>query len=126
MKIDLTPLLQAILGVVSALITAYLIPWIKSHTDANKRNFVLSLVETAVLWVEQVYWEETGEEKFRLAKERVENELAEHNIKVDADTLTAMIEEEVLKIHNELKANAIEAENEEVEDDEDEGVEIDG
>lgn len=126
MKIDLTPLLQAVLGLISALITAYLIPWIKSHTDANKRNFVLQLVETAVLWVEQVYWEETGEEKFRLAKERAEKELAEHNLKVDADTLTAMIEEQVIKIHNELKAEAIEEDDEEVEDEDDDGVEIDG
>lgn len=126
MKIDLTPLLQAVLGLISALITAYLIPWIKSHTDANKRNFVLQLVETAVLWVEQVYWEETGEEKFRLAKERAEKELAEHNLKVDADTLTAMIEEQVIKIHNELKAEEIEEDDEEVEDEDDDGVEIDG
>lgn len=126
MKIDLTPLLQAVLGLISALITAYLIPWIKSHTDANKRNFVLQLVETAVLWVEQVYWEETGEEKFRLAKERAEKELAEHNLKVDADTLTAMIEEQVIKIHSELKAEAIEEDDEEVEDEDDDGVEIDG
>ncbi len=121
MKIDLTPLIQALISVAAALITAYLVPYIKSHTDINKRQLVLSIVETAVKWVEQVYWEEEGEDKFELALERIEEELDLHHISVDTKSLVAMIEEAVLKLHEELKRED-KKEDEDQEGDEEEEV----
>ena len=120
MKIDLTPLIQAVISLAAALITAYLVPYIKSHTEVNNRRLILSIVETAVRWVEQVYWEEEGEEKFERALERIEDELSLHNLNVDLKTLVAMIEEAVLKLHEELKKDEEKPEDEDQEGDEEE------
>lgn len=60
--------LKLIIMVATALITTYLIPWIKSHTDATKLYAVMRWAHEAVYAAEQIYGAGTGEEKKKYAE----------------------------------------------------------
>ena len=59
----LMQLLKLIIMVATALITTYLIPWIKSHTDTEKMYSVMRWAHEAVLAAEQIYGGQTGPAK---------------------------------------------------------------
>ena len=59
--------LKLIIMVATALITTYLIPWIKSHTDATKLYAVMRWAHEAVMAAEQIYGAQTGPEKKKFA-----------------------------------------------------------
>lgn len=67
MNINLTPLIQATIGVLAALITYRLIPWIKAHTTAKQQALIAAAVETAVFAAEQIYGPGHGYEKMDYA-----------------------------------------------------------
>ena len=67
MNIDLTPLFQAVIALLAALITARLIPWIKSKTNANQQESLITAARIAVLAAEQVFGSGQGREKLRYA-----------------------------------------------------------
>lgn len=60
-------ILKLVVMVATALITTYLIPWIKSHTDATKLYAVMRWAHEAVYAAEQIYGAGTGEEKKKYA-----------------------------------------------------------
>lgn len=53
--VDLTPIINAVLALVAALVSAFLIPWIKSNTTEKQRQTMLLWVEIAVNAAEQLY-----------------------------------------------------------------------
>lgn len=55
--------LKLIIMVATALITTYLIPWIKSHTDTEKIYAVMRWAHEAVMAAEQIHGAGTGPEK---------------------------------------------------------------
>ena len=61
--IDLTPILQAVLALLAALITYKLIPWIKAKTTQEQQNLLLSITSVLVFAAEQLYGAGRGEEK---------------------------------------------------------------
>ena len=63
MHIDLTPIFQAILALLAALITYKLIPWIKSRTTAEQQAMLAATVRTLVYAAEQMYGAGRGAEK---------------------------------------------------------------
>ena len=67
MNLDLTPLFQAVIALLAALITARLIPWIKSKTNANQQESLITAARIAVLAAEQVFGSGQGREKLRYA-----------------------------------------------------------
>ena len=67
LNIDLTPLFQAVIALLAALITARLIPWIKSKTNANQQESLITAARIAVLAAEQVFGSGQGREKLRYA-----------------------------------------------------------
>lgn len=65
--INLTPIIQAIIGVLAALITYRLIPWIKANTTEKQRALLEAAVQTAVFAAEQIYGAGNGADKLDYA-----------------------------------------------------------
>ena len=51
--IDLTPIFEAILALLAALVTYKLIPWIKARTTAEQQSLLAATVKTLVYAAEQ-------------------------------------------------------------------------
>ena len=70
MNIDLTPILQAIIALLAALVTYKLIPWIKSKTTAQQQANLSAVIKMLVFAAEQLYGANQGEQKLQYVKER--------------------------------------------------------
>ena len=95
---DYTQIISAVIALISALVSAFLIPWLKTKIDANKLQTIKTYVEIGVKAAEQLYAATDGEEK----KADVINFLAEHGIRFDVSTIDQLIEAAVLQLHHEL------------------------
>nr|DAO00160.1 MAG TPA: holin [Caudoviricetes sp.] len=95
---DYTQIISAVIALISALVSAFLIPWLKTKIDANKLQTIKTYVEIGVKAAEQLYTATDGEEK----KAYVINFLAEHGIRFDVSTIDQLIEAAVLQLHHEL------------------------
>ena len=95
---DYTQIISAVIALISALVSAFLIPWLKTKIDANKLQTIKTYVEIGVKAAEQLYAATDGEEK----KAYVINFLAEHGIRFDISTIDQLIESAVLQLHHEL------------------------
>lgn len=63
MNIDVTPIFQAAIALLAAIITYKLIPWIKSRTSAQQQTMLAAAVHTLVYAAEQIYGAGKGSEK---------------------------------------------------------------
>lgn len=97
---DLTPLIEAIIALAGVCITAYIIPWIKGHTNKQQREDLLFWVNIAVAASQQINHKLTGPER----KQYVLNFLKEKGFNVDTAEVDAAIEAAVLNLHKELNA----------------------
>ncbi len=89
MTINITPLIEVVITLIAALIARYIIPWVRSKTDAARLDETLQYVKMAVAAAEQIYRESgMGERK----KQYVIDWLAERGFVLDTDELDAMIE----------------------------------
>lgn len=86
---DITIIIEAVFALIAAVITAIVIPYIKSRTTAQQQAQINTWVRIAVSAAEQIYvGSGRGEEK----KAYVINWLREHGVTVDESKLDAMIE----------------------------------
>lgn len=99
---NLTPVIEAFIALVAALISAFVIPWIKRNTTAQDRDDFLRWVEIAVAAAEQLFAATQGKEK----KKYVIAFLEEKGFVCSESELNAAIEGAVLKLHRELEAAA--------------------
>ena len=90
--IDLTPIANAAVTLAAALITAFLIPYIKSKTTTEQQTQIKAWVRIAVSAAEQIY---NGPGRGIEKKEYVQDFLQSKGYKVDFDTLDTLIESEV-------------------------------
>lgn len=91
--IDITPVLEAFIGLICAVITYVLVPFIRD-------KFSQHWVDRAVEWAEQTkIGSNLGKEK----KAAVIEWLDSHHIKIDADKLELMIESAVYRLTNHEK-----------------------
>ena len=95
---DYTQIISAVIALISALVSAFLIPWLKTKIDANKLQTIKTYVEIGLKAAEQLYAATDGEEK----KAYVINFLAEDGIRFDVSTIDQLIEAAVLQLHHEL------------------------
>lgn len=70
--IDLTPILQAVIGLLAALITAKVIPWIKSKTTAQQQATLALVVDVLVYGAEQIHGSGAGQQKIQYVKDELE------------------------------------------------------
>lgn len=99
---DLTPVINAFIALVAALITAFVIPWIRRNTSAKDREELLKWVEIAVMAAQQLHYQLKGEER----KQYVLDFLAQKGYDVSSEEIENAIEAAVLKLHQELEAAA--------------------
>lgn len=93
--IDLTPVVNAIIALIAAAISVFLIPWIKEKIEAEKLEQIMGWVTIAVEAAEQIYRESgMGAKK----KAYVLDFLAKKGITLDVDSIDAMIESAVLDL----------------------------
>lgn len=105
--IDLTPLLQAVIALLAALITAYVVPYVKSKTSAQQLERMQSWARIAVKAAEQLYTDSgQGEKK----KAYVLSFLNQHGFNLDMATLDALIESAVNSLKNEQNLLIVEGE----------------
>lgn len=93
---DLTPIVNAVIALIAAIVTTFLIPWIKSKIDAAKLAQIVEWVGIAVRAAEQIYNESgMGEKK----KQYVLDFLASKGFTLDPDSINAMIEAAVKNLN---------------------------
>lgn len=89
MTIDLTPVLQAVIGLLAALITYRLVPWIKARTTNEQQTLLRATIRTLVFAAEQIYGAGGGDEKM----EYVQEELKWRGFDVDLAAIEAAVRE---------------------------------
>jgi len=92
--VDLTGIFEALIALVSSVVTVFLIPWLKTKLNNEQLNKAHSIVQIGVFAAEKLYGAGRGDQKFKY----VEDLLAAKKIKLDTMTLKAMIEAEVKKL----------------------------
>ena len=95
--IDLTPIFEAILALLAALVTYKLIPWIKARTTAEQQALLSATVKTLVYAAEQLYGAGKGKEKFTYVRQK----LQEKGFDVDVDAIEAAVKEITIEIAKE-------------------------
>ena len=96
MTIDLTSIANAVIALIAAIITAFVIPWIRSKTTAAQFEKIKMWVTVAV----------EGAEK----KAYVVEFLNSKGFKIDAETLDKLIEAAVFNLPDYFVVNGIPAE----------------
>jgi len=99
---DLTPIINAFIALIAALITAFVVPWIKRNTSEKDREELLKWVEIAVMAAQQLYHQLDGAKR----KEYVMNFLFQKGYNVLSAEVDTAIEAAVLKLHQELEGAA--------------------
>ena len=94
MNFDITDIIEAIIVLISALITTFLLPYIRQKLNDEKRQKLIFWIETAVKAAEQIYGSKAGQQK----KDYVVAFLLSKGIVADVDEVTALIESEVYKL----------------------------
>lgn len=89
-----TNIIEIIISLLSAVITAFIIPVLRQRLSAEKAETLKFWVRTAVSAAEQIYGGKTGEEK----KKYVVNFLLSKGIVLDVDEVCTLIESEVYKL----------------------------
>lgn len=95
---DYTRIIEAVITLIVAVLTTFLIPWIKEKVDAERLRKWQAYTDIAVQAAEQLF----SSEEFRQKKEWVMDYLIDMGIKFDVDTVDKMIEASVLLLHDEL------------------------
>lgn len=92
--VDLTGIFEALIALVSSVVTVFLIPWLKTKLTNEQLNKAHSIVQIGVFAAEKLYGAGKGDQKFKY----VEDLLAAKKIKLDTMTLKAMVDAEVKKL----------------------------
>lgn len=95
--LDLTTIANAIIALAAAIITTFIIPWIKSKTTANQRREIVAWASIAVKAAEQIYnGPGRGDEKKRF----VLNYLKNKGYSLDEKSLEIALEAAVKEIND--------------------------
>ena len=97
--IDFTPLFEALVVLLSSVITIVIVPALRERYGNEKLEKARSWVQIAVYAAEKMYGAGKGDEKLAYA----EQILAEHKIKLDTATIKAMVDAEILKMQQATK-----------------------
>lgn len=94
---DITTIIEAVFALVAAVITAIVIPYIKSRTTAQQQEEINAWVKIAVAAAEQIY---TGSGRGEEKKAYVLNWLAEHGVTLDEERINALVEAAVYELNS--------------------------
>ena len=109
MTIDLTQIIMAVIALLSAIITGFVIPWLKNKLTDHQYDALATLVRVGVYAAEQLFTSEMWKEK----KEYVVNLLKQNGYTVDTLAVDALIEATVRELRIEQGGpKAVQAEQE--------------
>ena len=94
MTIDLTKILLAIITLIGAIISGFVIPWLKNKLTDHQYDALATLVRVGVYAAEQLFTSEMWKEK----KEYVVNLLKQNGYTVDTLAVDALIEATVREL----------------------------
>lgn len=92
--LDFTPLAEAVIALATAAVTLFLIPWLRERYGNESLEKARSWVQIAVYAAEKIYGAGHGQEKLEYAEEV----LKQHKIKLDIESLWAMVDAEIKKM----------------------------
>lgn len=85
-------ILKLVVMVATALVTTYLIPWIKSHTDTEKLYAVMRWAHEAVMAAEQLYGAKNAVEKKKYARIFLRKMVKDAKVDISDEELDMLIE----------------------------------
>jgi LL-H family phage holin len=94
---DITNIVSAVITLIIAIITSFLIPWLKTKMDAEKFENVKAWVKVAVQAAEMIY---TGAGRGEEKKAYVLKYLNDKGYTLDTDSINNLIESAVLELKN--------------------------
>lgn len=97
--INITPIVNAVIAIIAAVIMAFLVPWIKIKTTEQQRKEIGSWVKIGVAAAEQLY---AGAGRGAEKKAYVLEFLAKNNLTVNIDAIDEMIEAAVQQLNSEI------------------------
>lgn len=97
MTYDITPIIEAVAALICAIISAILVPYIRSKTTKEQQNEILQWVKIAVAAAEQLF---TGSGRGEEKKAYVLDWLTSHGLRVDEAKLDALIEAAVYALNH--------------------------
>ena len=95
MDINLTPIIEAVITLLAALVTYKLIPWIKTKTTVEQQTALNIAARTLVFAAEQIYGNGKGAEKF----DYVVMELQKRGFSADPAIIEAAVRENIAALH---------------------------
>lgn len=98
MNVDITIIINAVIALIAAVVSTFLIPWIRSKTTSQQREDLIAWVKIAVAAAEQIY---KGSGRGGDKKKYVLDFLAQSGFTVDTDSVNAAIEAAVKQLNSE-------------------------
>lgn len=93
---DITPIITAIIGVIAAVLSAFVIPYLRVKLSAEKRNELMTMVEIAVMAAEQLT--KAGVINKDERKNHVLDFLHKNGFDINMDEIEEMIESVVITL----------------------------
>ena len=107
--IDITPIVEGIIGLVVAIISAIIIPkirvWVNNNLTVKQIDIIKIIVQSAVSAAEQIYArsEKAGSSKKKFVMEYAKNKLAEIGLTIDEKEIEVYLEQAVLELKESQK-----------------------
>lgn len=95
---NITPIINAVIALLAALITVFLVPWIKSKVGAQNTDQLLAWVDIGVAAAEQLYNSTDAQKK----KQYVLDFLKAKGYTVNTEDVENAVEAAVLRLHTSL------------------------
>lgn len=92
---DITGIVEAVIALAVAVVTAFVIPWISGKTTAQEREELLSWADIAVAAAQQLYHQCSGSQRLDYALAFLE----EKGFDIDDGIVVDAVEAAVLKLH---------------------------
>lgn len=92
-SIDITPIIESVIALIAAVITAFIIPWIKSKVSASKWDNLCTYAETFVKCAEMTFkGTGLGKDKKKWVTEKLTELANEQGLKFSPEAIEAAIE----------------------------------
>ena len=111
--IDITPIVEGIIGLVVAIISAIIIPkirvWVNNNLTVKQIDIIKIIVQSAVSAAEQIYArsEKAGSSKKKFVMEYAKNKLAEIGLTINDKELEVYLEQAVLELKESQKDKVV-------------------
>ena len=111
--IDITPIVEGIIGLVVAIISAIIIPkirvWVNNNLTVKQIDIIKIIVQSAVSAAEQIYAqsEKAGSSKKKFVMEYAKSKLAEIGLAIDEKEIEVYLEQAVLELKESQKDKVV-------------------